>query len=406
MHTCAKMRHAHLVIANGTMRRLDGLTSARFFACLWVVLFHFAPPQINRIPLLGPLVRHGYHGVSFFFVLSGFILVAVYAPRAREEQVDRRKFYVARLARIYPVYVFSLLLAVAGRGLKYGGAGSMTLHDTLTDLVLRLTFLSTWVPGRALQLNTAAWTLSVEALFYALFPFLLIWLLRASALRRRALVLAFLLVGILVPCLVHVAYPENRQGSPFHYVTYLPLVHLGTFLVGCEAGMVYLAQGARPSRRLSCACGFSLALILALAIVDAGGAIGIAYSGLLAIPFALIVLWLARNEGRLSLMRSAPLVLLGEVSYGAYVLQFPFVSLVYLVARRTHVVPEPSSGFFGIAVLAILLFAFSVLVYFALEIPMRRTLRRLLEPRGSIEARSAGLGIERPVAEGSSAQDP
>src|SRR5260370_6407765 len=67
----------------------------------------------KKLTLTGPrwlksFAAIGYVGVSFFFVLSGFILVYTYAGR----EIDNRDFYRARFARIYPAYLFSLLISL------------------------------------------------------------------------------------------------------------------------------------------------------------------------------------------------------------------------------------------------------------------------------------------------------
>ena len=110
-------------------------------------------------------------GVSFFFVLSGFILVYTYAGR----EIDKRDFYQARFARIYPAYLFSpaALVAVfllrrienARPVLRIRGA---PLRPGDRSLVLLL--LQAWLPAAALSWNAVAWSLSVEAFFYAIFP--------------------------------------------------------------------------------------------------------------------------------------------------------------------------------------------------------------------------------------------
>src|ERR1700704_1436455 len=87
--------------------RLPALTSLCFFAAFHVVIFHFQAMQI----VFGPawfqkLSSIGYVGVSFFFVLSGFILVYTYAGRP----MNVKNFWRARFARIYPAYAFSLLV--------------------------------------------------------------------------------------------------------------------------------------------------------------------------------------------------------------------------------------------------------------------------------------------------------
>ena len=62
--------------------RLDALTGLRCFAALNIVFFHFSNP--DWFGPLSPVVNAGYLSVSFFIMLSGFVLAYNYAGRARE----------------------------------------------------------------------------------------------------------------------------------------------------------------------------------------------------------------------------------------------------------------------------------------------------------------------------------
>src|SRR5579864_7801332 len=86
--------------------RLPALTSLRFFAALHVFVFHMYAMKIaSTAGWTRQISSIGYVGVSFFFVLSGFILVYTYAGR----QFSAAEFWRARFARTYPAYLFSLL---------------------------------------------------------------------------------------------------------------------------------------------------------------------------------------------------------------------------------------------------------------------------------------------------------
>src|SRR5271154_3420401 len=114
-------------------RRLNALTTLRFFAAMHVVLFHCAPTlAIKTGERLAMTTSHspamvrelvamvsqgmiavmdaGPWSVSFFFILSGFILVYNYGDGRRP--LDAGRFWVARFARIYPVYLIGFLLAM------------------------------------------------------------------------------------------------------------------------------------------------------------------------------------------------------------------------------------------------------------------------------------------------------
>src|ERR1700733_6235500 len=97
--------------------KIAPLTSLRFFAASAVVLSHFLlsyVPGANSSAAWGPLVRIaalGSSGVSLFFILSGFVLayVYIYAPAGHlPRTVNRRSFWIARVARVYPIYVVAL----------------------------------------------------------------------------------------------------------------------------------------------------------------------------------------------------------------------------------------------------------------------------------------------------------
>src|SRR5882724_11283732 len=153
------------------MRNLD--TPRQRLPALHVVLFHFLAFKIvSSEGWLGQISSIGYVGVSFFFVLSGFILVFTYAGR----DTPARDFWRARFARIYPAFAFSLLLTgpfffFAALMLNVPFFAWFSTHLKLVVLLVPL-LLQAWVPLASLAWNSVAWSLSDEAFFYLLFPFL------------------------------------------------------------------------------------------------------------------------------------------------------------------------------------------------------------------------------------------
>jgi len=89
--------------------RLNALTGLRCFAAVNIVLFHFSNPQ--WFGLLAPVVNAGFVSVSYFILLSGFVLGYNYNARARAGELDKVRFWKARFTRIYPIYLLSLLMA-------------------------------------------------------------------------------------------------------------------------------------------------------------------------------------------------------------------------------------------------------------------------------------------------------
>src|SRR5512135_575734 len=87
-------------------RKLDALTSLRFIAAATIVLHHskgnfgFSETAFSNFSL--------DHGVSFFFVLSGFILAYVYPKLNGPGHAGR--FLLARFARIWPAHLFTFAM--------------------------------------------------------------------------------------------------------------------------------------------------------------------------------------------------------------------------------------------------------------------------------------------------------
>src|SRR6187431_2133619 len=169
--------------ARVTSRRpeLLALTSVRAFAALEVVLLHtlfeLGGNEARAIPAtIAQLLTRGDFAVSFFFVLSGFILAYTYCDDKNELKTTPWTFWRARFARIYPLYFLGFLMdgprviplfvgsaaSLAGAVAKIGVAG-----------LAYLTLLQAWHPRVTYTWNTPGWTLSVEAFFYAVFPLLL-----------------------------------------------------------------------------------------------------------------------------------------------------------------------------------------------------------------------------------------
>ena len=85
----------------------------------------------------------GYISVSFFLLLSGFILTYNYADRAQKGALTARSFWSARFSRLYPVYAFSLLLSL---GMLTQEVAAHTRFDFGLGLVLTPLLLQGWHP--------------------------------------------------------------------------------------------------------------------------------------------------------------------------------------------------------------------------------------------------------------------
>jgi peptidoglycan/LPS O-acetylase OafA/YrhL len=146
--------------------------------------------QFGRVPRpIGKILSNGYLGVSFFFVLSGFILAYNYRSPLPTWSA-KKAFFLARFARLYPAYIVTLLASFF--------IGSRYVESVSMGAIPQFVLLQAWIPYTASfqYWNTPGWTLSVQALFYISFPLAIA--LAASASDKRLRVAACLLAGAMV----------------------------------------------------------------------------------------------------------------------------------------------------------------------------------------------------------------
>ncbi len=148
---------------NADLMNLQALTSLRFFAAFAVVLHHL---QAFGISVSNHVwgVSFGV-AVSFFFVLSGFILSFAYEGKFKTVS-DVKRYIWLRLFRIWPLHLVTLaatILLLAG-------------PISLTTLIPNIMMVHSWYPVHwlAFSYNAVSWTISIEWFFYLAFPLLIL----------------------------------------------------------------------------------------------------------------------------------------------------------------------------------------------------------------------------------------
>lgn len=350
---------------------LKPLTTLRILAALWVVLGDYWADRAGA-GLPPTLVAQGAYGVELFFVLSGFILSHVYLESFGERRFSYGGFLWARLSRIYPVHLATLIVV----GLM--GAGAILLGQTLRhpvlywpSLVPNLLLVNAWGFNTDGGWNHPAWSISAEWFAYLLFP---LFAALAWRLRRRA---AAAVVGALA--LLLVIYPLFAQlaGFPLNHATIAwgALRIVPCFTMGCATYLAWRA-GTAPTARIASVIGMaSLALCIGLAAMAAPPPLMVASFGLLIFSFAN----LTTSGSRLFSHRVG--VYLGEVSFAVYMIAVPWKMLVMSGAQKLlHlggsglIWPLWTLYFLGVVPAAMLL-------HHLVERPARNAMRRLSMPR-------------------------
>jgi peptidoglycan/LPS O-acetylase OafA/YrhL len=380
---------------------IKAITSLRFFAAFAVLVLHYRD-------MFGPLepwvlrgIVGGQYGVTFFFILSGFILTYRYQDwfEGGVQAGDYWRFQRFRFARIYPIYLLGLLMDTPWHLWERGHAGAFAGQGQgqmfLASWLLNLLGLQAWIPSVpfAMFWNTPAWSVAAEFFFYAIFPFVCAWLCRWKPGQRTlvAFYLAVLAGGIaMYAAVIHVLTYVMPVADETRYIAmvYNPVLRYSEFLCGCLAGRWFVQS-------LHDAPGFglgvfkrqgwrNLAIVLALALVAArvwssdytGPSAELwlldvsAKYGAYIVPFTVLILACASGRTFLSpLLERSWMVTLGEASYALYIIHWSFLSFQWM-------------GFLGEyntttahVLMLLATVGASVLCYRFIEVPARRRLR-------------------------------
>ena len=222
--------------------RIEALTGLRFLAAMMVFCFHFDSSLKTKF-FFGPL---GGIAVSFFFVLSGFILTYVYRDRLKWGGVKR--FYFTRWARIWPLHAVCLAAAIwlfpYQKVVDYPGI----------RLACNWLLLQSWIPDidYVLSYNGVAWSISTEAFFYLMFPLFLLGGLRHFWWKY---LLTIALTAVALVGLTNIAATPELAATfnPHHISHFNPFMRLFEFVSGMAVAYLFMSTRVGSIRFLQVA---------------------------------------------------------------------------------------------------------------------------------------------------------
>ncbi|MEU1821805.1 MULTISPECIES: acyltransferase family protein [Streptomyces] len=310
--------------------RLESLTGLRWFAALLIFCYHFSYEQYGagtakHLRALKDATFAGPSAVSFFFILSGFVLA--WSARLGDPVPG---FWRRRFARIYPSHlvtfgIAALMLVWMGKRLETGLALS------------NLTLTQSWVPNdedRWFAYNGVSWSLGCEFFFYLCFPLLI------SAMRRLPLAGLWAVVGLgNLFVLLHpftTGFFLRTAGWEEKFTLYMfPPVRLAEFVIGIALALL-VKKGAWRGPGLVASVALSVGAVLALAHLMPEKFHWVAVT---VVPFTLTVAAAARADvrGEESPFRNRFVVYLGEVSFAFYLLHEMVIFSTSHFLRLHHV---------------------------------------------------------------------
>lgn len=393
--------------------RLPSLTGMRFISAALVFANHVAlfgffanPGTAQKIDAL--VSQGGFAGVTFFFILSGFVLTWSARPGDRFTSFWRRRFW-----KIYPSYLVALglgiLFALAFPGaIKIPVIGDGAVWNP-GRAVLDALLLQSWHPDVLVRtsFNQPLWSLSAEAFFYLCFPVFLVVIGRVRPERLWAWTGGVVAAIFAVPAIATYLPPgPSFPGFPLTGTeVWLDIHFAGTRTLDFVFGIL-LARLVLTGRRLPLGLGGAVALAVTAYFLSSYVPPRFGVTAILVVPLGLVVAAGAVQDaaGRPSFLSGRVWVWLGEISYALYLLHYP----VLMPARK--VLGDRTLGSWTGLGLAVVLFAVTVvlsaLLHHLVELPLMRRFSRSRRGREELAAAAQlrpatdPAGDERPTEPG------
>lgn len=358
---------------------LYGLTILRAAAAMLVLFGHFGDdfgPELYR-----RWAGAGAIGVDIFFILSGFVLSYVYLGTRSEPRIDRRKFFVARFARVYPTFALALLAegVLLFRHYRHNEFPASPAYG-IAQGIAKFGLVESWYPPFhfAPPWLTQGWTISVEAFFYVMFAFFAVRVTRISAASIPKALFASICAEAVFTSILSAAgrVPAIADfwGGPSHYVT-LPIRHLPGFVSGVLLARWFLLSRAKGDRWLPAWSAVPASLAISIwMIVVRDRDLATWENALLHVAVCVLIGSLATFRGNPRGIWLRTGILLGEASYAVYLFQgFLFGFLGIFMGRFG---PDSMKGPLFFLWFTILLQLLGIGIHLKFEVPLRETIRR------------------------------
>lgn len=351
---------------NSHQPEITALHITRFIAAFCVVAYHYGKSAIPFSEgLLHTFIQNGGMAVSYFFALSGFIMTYAYQSN---KAVSYKSFLWSRIARIYPVYLFSFILVLL---LMYLFKESKPKG---ISIILQALCMQAWKPGISMEINYVSWSISVEMLFYLLFPFIINYWQKKSI---NTILFQSILLW-LCSLIVHVWMVKNIS-SPERFnigqlIAFFPPWHFNSFVLGAAFAIIYVQKLKSWSAHnwLSVALIVLSSILIYLFFIVQPISLGYLTNGGIVPIFLILIVGISLNTGNIKkLLSIKPLIWLGEISYGFYLWQF-FIYLFFEKYLMSSSAVMPTSMFYLYIMTLILCAALS---YHLLELPLKRFIK-------------------------------
>ncbi|MES1221766.1 MAG: acyltransferase [Bacteroidota bacterium] len=344
------------------MPEVDGL---RFIAIFWVVVWMHTSNFVNVkfydhklfSTYIIRVILEGNHGVSLFFMISGFILGLPFARQYLQGQgkVSLKNYYIRRITRLEPPYITALLIAFAG--LIYFKNYSIT--TLLPHLGASVIYAHKIIYGTKSTVLGVAWSLEIEAQYYVLAPFLA-FLFKIEKKSLRYPVFIFLIIFFTAVAFTDI-YRYNR----------LPgiLTSLECFLTGMFLCDLYVNNVSLPGNKSAwCVAGIAIFILSPFLL-----SLYVFFPYLVKLLLMGLLFYIGiTNPGMKKILSIQWITIIGGMCYSIYLLQFVIMSGVFPVLAKLQFTNQWVGFLAYSGIIIILVLAGSMIFYKLIEQPCMR----------------------------------
>ena len=341
---------------------IDGL---RAIAVISVIIYH-----LNENWLPG-----GFLGVDIFFVISGFLITGIIITEIQQNSFSFKQFYTRRIKRIYPAFitVMALVSFIASAIFIYNDFNK--LRKTIE---LAIAFLSNFYLGLtqgyfdlSANENPALhiWSLAVEEQYYLIFPLILTLAYK----NFREIKVLFIITLILFFILLSTSFiPASFYKEVLHQpnIYYLSNLRFPELLVGSLLAIYHCSNKIQLSTQVSNILAILSTLLLFSCLFLMNNDIAFIPGVTLILPciFTALVIYTTSQNNIIKLcLSNKAIVFIGKISYSLYLYHWIFIALAYYITGEKQINNQ------SIAIVTVLTIIFSVLSYYLIEQPIRKS---------------------------------
>jgi peptidoglycan/LPS O-acetylase OafA/YrhL len=346
------------------------LTSFRFIFAFMVFFSHLEFLNNSKIEELRWISHYifyeGYIGVSFFFILSGFVLAYNYQSKLLFNKVQIKKFYTARIARIFPLHVLTFIISIPLTSSVFFENKILWILQAITNFTL----IQSFIPSRSfyLSFNAPSWSISCEFFFYIIFPILIFFYTK-----YKKFWILVLIIVLVLPFLSFLPFfTSEKLYNAFFYIN--PFFRIIDFFIGI---LIYNLYQNVINENIKLNYNFleigSIFLFLLFFAFHYFIIYYARYSFYYWIPISFLVFSFSFQKGFISKILSQKIfVYLGEISFAFYL--FHRLILIYFI-KFNHLYIGIENDILIVIIVFITSIIISHLSYKYFEIPFKKYLK-------------------------------